>query len=1280
MEKTTITSECVDSKYRNVAQLYEVEKHSGQEQPIYPQTVTQAIHNAKTGASLEAILAQYNNVFLQYMGSGYATRNLLPMEMRRKGIQISYRNMDDDVICEKCVNDTQRDNENWGLDANWERIDNLSLSGDISVSSKGTWVIEGKDTGINAVGPKGSNGLTPWIKTIDNKLYYSYDNVKWVEASDYLAAYFRWNEDRIQISRDKKTWTDLSTGFTNDIHIKGYVANTGSLPVDAKQGDMYMVGTGAPYNLYIYNDGQWKDNGQFTGLTAGVVNEIGSSETEVMSQKSVCNIIGLSEYPAFSESEDYAVGDVVNKDGKLYEFTAEHAAGAWLGTDAEETSVKKELERKDAELETQNTKYRNIFIKGISDALVKKTINGELKTLVDDEKVNAINIFNSLITKVESINYDGYVTFALISIQKSYMYISMYLYDSPEQIYTQEDFPLNNKHNVEISYSDIKDGIIYYNLYYSSSCFRIYLDERYKSIVEGLQDGERFEYVASSCATISYKECGFKPEDVTNPIFKKGGSHLTTYDSPQSLFAINDAVLSFTGEVDSMYVFNQFALTDSSVNIKLIRADVNEDYTFAEGDYTSTIQFFRKISPDFLNRINSIDITGAYEKNKVSLVLDFTKLFTGINVSNTGYSGKKAYLISKDKYSSVYPYFSFAGYYSDSARRVNDSSYHTAVIPLNQECSIMRILGSFDKNANILLCDINGVPKKWGILNEDGSRYSGDTTISFAELDVRGFKYAAVSTKGNTGNLSISIKDYTIKDNINSFNTGRIVNDGKPHNIHLFNSIFSNNDVYASNVKSVSNMQALTQEVTYSFEDKGDTYNENCLLEVGHYTNTRYFCALTSNKGYNAILWKEKDGVKTKILKAGDTVPVSDDYPYTLIWGMAGANSTEQVTSFIKELSNGELLIGLKCRFPDSIFRYVIFKTKDNQSVFVPKIVTSNEHYFNDSLGYNTSVIGYPTKNNSICIFNTNLYGGRKIILLSEYGVGVPKYWYEQGISVNGLGISGKMWISCDEGVKFKKIFDFDEKINGVADDLSDNNWKWCTSYKGRMTTHIHSCYIDDVNQMIWMTNGDSAREDGKNSLYYAHLGDIISWWVNYGEVVDPTDIDVKYKDNEALPEFYEYKMWEIASEHGVSQYDNCLSTRVTYQMYTFLATNNALLLGGDITRQPIFGIHSDCINRTRGQESPNLFIDIFWEKDKDNPVTSGTIYFPQQLFRKDENSLILALWSDNKIYGSWDGVTWGLYSGNIPVGFTSYILKDLDGKYISVSPADFKQTKLLDY
>ena len=44
-------------------------------------------------------------------------------------------------------------------------------------------------------------------------------------------------------------------------------------------------------------------------------------------------------YSPFDAAESYAKDDVVIYNGKLYEFTASHPAGAWTGTDAKETSV-----------------------------------------------------------------------------------------------------------------------------------------------------------------------------------------------------------------------------------------------------------------------------------------------------------------------------------------------------------------------------------------------------------------------------------------------------------------------------------------------------------------------------------------------------------------------------------------------------------------------------------------------------------------------------------------------------------------------------------------------------------------------------------------------------------------------------------------------------------------------------------------------------------------------------------------------------------------------------
>lgn len=59
---------------------------------------------------------------------------------------------------------------------------------------------------------------------------------------------------------------------------------------------------------------------------------------------------GVNEYPVFSASKQYAAGDVVLYDGRLYKFTALHAAGAWIGTDAVETSIKDQTDSKLAEL------------------------------------------------------------------------------------------------------------------------------------------------------------------------------------------------------------------------------------------------------------------------------------------------------------------------------------------------------------------------------------------------------------------------------------------------------------------------------------------------------------------------------------------------------------------------------------------------------------------------------------------------------------------------------------------------------------------------------------------------------------------------------------------------------------------------------------------------------------------------------------------------------------------------------------------------------------------
>ena len=330
---------------------------SGGYQDIYPKTFIDAIRDKESGMSLSDILDGFNMYFLPYVGSPESTRLLVPKLLRRQGLWITYVKYDKTVVTEWYAGEDISDKA-WKNSSNW-RIGNNNLVGDITISSDGNWVVNGENTGVKA---QGEPGITPLLQIQDNKLQVSYTNgTTWNTISDYIAAWFRMSATRastagdkictIQISRDEgKTWNNLGESFTNSLHIKGYVSSVGSLPSSAVNGDIYGVGptydasdseqTNPIYNLYVKTNGGWIDNGRFTSIAAGVVQTIGTSESEIMSQKAVCDIVGLSEYPTFSESKDYAVGAVVNYEGKLYEFTAEHAQGAWIGTDVTETSLK----------------------------------------------------------------------------------------------------------------------------------------------------------------------------------------------------------------------------------------------------------------------------------------------------------------------------------------------------------------------------------------------------------------------------------------------------------------------------------------------------------------------------------------------------------------------------------------------------------------------------------------------------------------------------------------------------------------------------------------------------------------------------------------------------------------------------------------------------------------------------------------------------------------------------------------------------------------------------
>ena len=107
------------ASYRNIHQLFKKLPHGEEIHNIFPVTYTQSVYDGKTGANLEHILHQFNHIFLQFQGTPQATRNLLPKDMRRKGIMISYRDMDNNVVTETNIDESESTNDNWGLDKYW---------------------------------------------------------------------------------------------------------------------------------------------------------------------------------------------------------------------------------------------------------------------------------------------------------------------------------------------------------------------------------------------------------------------------------------------------------------------------------------------------------------------------------------------------------------------------------------------------------------------------------------------------------------------------------------------------------------------------------------------------------------------------------------------------------------------------------------------------------------------------------------------------------------------------------------------------------------------------------------------------------------------------------------------------------------------------------------------------------------------------------------------------------------------------------------------------------
>ena len=128
--------------------------------------------------------------------------------------------------------------------------------------------------------------------------------------------------------------------------------------------------------------------------------------------------------PLFSASTAYTKGELVYNGLKLYRFTANHAAGAWTGSDVEEVTVGgqlKTLNEDTNELKqdlNQEKKYQLLLDDGVPNTVQEYTFSGGAVSQVTHKRsgttirTDAFTYGISSITEVRTLNTGESMTIA----------------------------------------------------------------------------------------------------------------------------------------------------------------------------------------------------------------------------------------------------------------------------------------------------------------------------------------------------------------------------------------------------------------------------------------------------------------------------------------------------------------------------------------------------------------------------------------------------------------------------------------------------------------------------------------------------------------------------------------------------------------------------------------------------------------------------------------------------------------------------------------------------
>lgn len=90
------------------------------EKDVYPISVIQAIFDGLTGTRLDHILSFCNCIYVPFQGTREATRLMIGSKMRRKGLIIVFRDLDNMTYTQRYIYGESVADEHWGYDDNWK--------------------------------------------------------------------------------------------------------------------------------------------------------------------------------------------------------------------------------------------------------------------------------------------------------------------------------------------------------------------------------------------------------------------------------------------------------------------------------------------------------------------------------------------------------------------------------------------------------------------------------------------------------------------------------------------------------------------------------------------------------------------------------------------------------------------------------------------------------------------------------------------------------------------------------------------------------------------------------------------------------------------------------------------------------------------------------------------------------------------------------------------------------------------------------------------------------